>query len=253
MPATDERALAARRINVVLWGAVAAAWLVAVAAERLGAAWLVDHEVVAGRLGSGALLPFLLAWQVMLAAMMLPSAVPTIRLFAAIGGHQPRAGRAVASFVGGYAAVWTVFGALAFTGDLLVHELVAAGGWLAARPQLLAAGVLGVAGAFQLSGLKDRCLDRCRHPAGFLLPRYRRGAAAAFRIGRQHGLFCLGCCWALMLVMFAVGSADLRLMAGLAALMAYEKTGRHGRGVATAAGVLLLATAATVAVATGAG
>jgi predicted metal-binding membrane protein len=97
-----------------------------------------------------------------------------------------------------------------------------------------------LAGAFQFSKLKDRCLDHCRHPALFLLRHYRRGVGAGFRLGAFHGLFCLGCCWALMLVMFAVGIANLAWMAPLALLMLYEKAGRHGRRVVRPVGVLLI-------------
>jgi predicted metal-binding membrane protein len=104
-----------------------------------------------------------------------------------------------------------------------------------------------LAGAFQLSPLKDRCLTVCRHPGAYLLAHYRRGASGAFRMGWHHGLFCLGCCWALMLVAFAAGMTDLRLMAGFTALMAYEKIGRHGEAVAAATGAALVALAAAVA------
>ncbi|MFN2625286.1 MAG: DUF2182 domain-containing protein, partial [Mycobacteriales bacterium] len=92
--------------------------------------------------------------------------------------------------------------------------------------------------------LKDRCLDVCRHPAAFLLAHYRRGNREALRLGWSHGLFCLACCWALMLVAFAAGMTDLRLMAAFTALMAYEKVGRWGDAVARPAGVTLLALAA---------
>ena len=111
----------------------------------------------------------------------------------------------------------------------------------------MGAATLGLAGAFQFSSLKDRCLTACRHPAAYLLRHYRRGPGAAFRLGWGHGLYCLGCCWALMLVMFAVGITDLRWMAALAALMAYEKIGRHGQAVAATAGVVALALALLVA------
>ena len=137
-------------------------------------------------------------------------------------------------FLTGYAVVWSVFGALAFLGDALTHDTVDATPWLAAHPAVIGGGVLALGGAFQFSSLKDRCLKECRHPAGFLLPRYQRGTRAAFRLGRQHGLFCLGCCWALMLVGFAAGVANLWWMATLTALMVFEKTGREGqRGCTT--------------------
>jgi predicted metal-binding membrane protein len=129
-----------------------------------------------------------------------------------------------------------------------VHKIVEATPWLATHPAVIGRGVLGLAGAFQFSSLKDRCLKECRHPGGFLLPRYQRGTGAAFRLGRQHGLFCLGCCWAIMLVGFAAGVANLWWMAALTALMVFEKTGREGqRGVRPiglgliALGILMLA------------
>jgi predicted metal-binding membrane protein len=143
-----------------------------------------------------------------------------------------------------------MFGWAALVFDGGVHGTVDAVGWLAARPWLVGAAGLGLAGAFQFSSLKDRCLTECRHPGAYLLRHYRRGPRAAFRLGWGHGLYCLGCCWALMLVMFSVDVADLGWMAALAALaglMAYEKLGRHGKGAATAAGGAALALAALVA------
>ena len=98
----------------------------------------------------------------------------------------------------------------------------------------------------------DRCLRECRHPGPFLLRHYRRGPGAALELGLSHGLFCLGCCWALMLLMFAVGVANLTWMAVLTALMVYEKTGRLGEWVARYAGVTFLLMAVVVAL-TGSG
>ena len=180
--------------------------------------------------------------------MMLPSSLPLVRLFATVSSNHRGAGVAMSAFLTGYAVVWSVFGALAFLGDALTHDTVDATPWLATHPAVIGGGVLALAGAFQFSSLKDRCLKECRHPAGFLLPRYQRGTRAAFRLGRQHGLFCLGCCWALMLVGFAAGVANLWWMAALTALMVFEKTGREGqRGVRPiglgliALGILMLA------------
>jgi len=134
-----------------------------------------------------------------------------------------------------------------FADDGGVHQAVDVLPWLATRPWLVGAVTLGLAGAFQFSALKDRCLTECRHPAAYLLRHYRRGPRNTFRLGWGHGLYCLGCCWALVLVMFAVGVSDLRWMAALAGLMAYEKLGRRGPAVAAAAGVAALALAVLVA------
>jgi predicted metal-binding membrane protein len=214
--------------------AIAAAWAAAVAAEASGHRQALHHDAFAeGGLPPWAALGlFLMAWQLMIAAMMLPSSLPLIRLFSRASANQPRPLRAKVAFLGGYATVWTAFGAAAFLGDLGVHRLVARWAWLDARPALLGGAVLLLAGAFQFSSLKDRCLTVCRHPAGYLLQHYRRGTAAAFRLGAGHGVFCVGCCWALMLVAFAAGVANLWWMAALTAVMVFEKTGRGGqRGV----------------------
>jgi predicted metal-binding membrane protein len=217
----------------LVW-AIAAAWAVAVAAQVTGRGQTLHHDgLLKGGLASWAALGlFLLAWQLMIAAMMLPSSLPLIRLFDRVNASQPKPLRAKAAFLGGYAALWTGFGVAAFLGDLGIHRLVDRWSWLAARPALLGGAVLLLAGAFQFSTLKDRCLRVCRHPGGYLLRHYRRGTAAAFRLGAGHGVFCVGCCWALMLVAFAAGVANLWWMAALTAVMVFEKTGPAGqRGV----------------------
>jgi predicted metal-binding membrane protein len=152
----------------------------------------------------------------------------------------------MAALLGGYALVWTGFGALAFLANTGVHHLVMASPWLMERSWLIVGTVLAIAGVFQFMPLKDRCLRQCRHPGAYLLARYRRGIRPAFALGRGHGWFCLGCCWALMLVMFVAGVASLLWMAALTALMVYEKTGPAGRRVVPAAGLLLIADAALI-------
>jgi predicted metal-binding membrane protein len=210
---------------------VAVAWAVAVTAQATGRGRALHHDALAeGGLPIWAALGlFLLAWQLMIAAMMLPSSLPMIRLFSRASMNQPRPLRAKAAFLGGYAALWTGFGAAAFLGDLGIHQLVDRWSWLAARPGLLGGGALLLAGGFQFSKLKDRCLTVCRHPGGYLLQHYRRGVGGAFRLGAGHGLFCIGCCWALMLVGFAAGVANLWWMATLTAVMVFEKTAPAGR------------------------
>jgi predicted metal-binding membrane protein len=229
-------------------GAIAVAWALALVAQATGRGQLLRHNEL---IHSGpplweALGVHLLAWQGMIAAMMLPSSLPLVRLFATVSRNQERPTAEMSVFLAGYAVVWSVFGTLAFLADALVHETVDATPWLATHPAVVGGGVLALAGAFQFSSLKDRCLKECRHPGGFLLPRYQRGTGAAFRLGRQHGLFCLGCCWAIMLVGFAAGVANLWWMAALTALMVFEKTGRAGQRGVRPIGVALLALAAVV-------
>jgi predicted metal-binding membrane protein len=203
------------RLQRGLTAAIVAAWAAAVTAEATGAASLLHHD---GLIEDGpavwiALPAFLLAWQVMLMAMMLPSSLPLMHLFAKASAKQPRPRAALAGFLGGYVLVWTAFGAMAFGFDVGVHAAVDASPWLESHEWVLAAGVLALAGAFQFSSLKYACLDKCRHPAQFMLRFYRRGAGGGLRLGLRHGLFCLGCCWALMLVMFAAAVASLLWMA----------------------------------------
>ena len=144
------------------------------------------------------------------------------------------------AFVAAYFAVWTGFALVALAGDAGLHRLAHRWPWLHERPWLVGGAVLLLAGGFQFSPLKERCLRQCRSPFGFLQRHYRRGVGAAWALGARHGLFCLGCCWALMLVMVAVGVGHLAWMAGLTGVMVIEKTSRWGRRLAPAVGALLL-------------
>jgi predicted metal-binding membrane protein len=236
------------RVPAAVVAAIAAAWVVALAAQAAGAASLLHHDALLadGTPAALGLVAFLLAWQVMIAAMMLPSSLPLVRLFAKASTGQPRPGAATAAFLGGYAVVWSAFGALALAFDLAVHASVDASPWLHDHEWLIGGSVLALAGAFQFTRLKDACLDKCRHPGQFMIRFYERGTAGGFRLGARHGLFCVGCCWALMLVMFAAGVASLVWMALLTALMVHEKTQPAGRRAVPVTGVVLLATASVV-------
>jgi predicted metal-binding membrane protein len=189
------------------------------------------------------------AWLLMIAAMMLPTVLPLLAVVRRVTAARPDAGLVITLVVAGYGLVWSAFGALAFGVDALVRDTAGRSAWLAAHGSLLGAAVLGMAGAFQFSALKYRCLDRCRTPFGFV-NQYWRGRHAALdglRIGVMHGLFCVGCCWALMLVMFVVGMGNLAWMLLLAALMATEKNLPQGRRIAAPVGLALLAWAAALA------
>jgi predicted metal-binding membrane protein len=237
-----------RRLPRVVPVAIGLSWAVALVAEATGTSALVHHNALEGDLPLWVALGVAVAaWPVMTAAMMLPSSVPMVRLFAAVSGAQPRPRLVLAWFLAGYGVVWTAFGVVALAGDAVLHRVVHAVPWLEAREFLVGAGVLALAGAFQFSGLKERCLVECRHPAAFLMPRYRRGSGPAFRLGLAHGLFCLGCCWALMLVLFATGVGELWWMAALTAVMVAEKVARGGRRLAPVVGLVLLGWAGLVA------
>jgi predicted metal-binding membrane protein len=248
------------RTPTAVLAAILAAWAAAGIAQAAGAGAVLHGHTsahdAAEPLWVVVLLPpfwvqavaFLLAWQVMVATMMLPSSLPMVRLFAQAAGRQERPGRIVAAFLGGYAVVWAACGAAAFAADVAVHRAGGGLGWLSAHPWAAPAAALAGAGVFQFTGLKDRCLDQCRHPGPFLMRHYRRGARGGFDLGRRHGLFCLGCCWALMSLMLVIGAASLVWMAGLGAVMYYERAGRHGRRLTPVIGVLLIAWGLLVAV-----
>ncbi len=222
--------------------AIAGAWGLAIAGQVSGSAILLHHDTLieGGMPLWAALALFVLAWLSMIAAMMLPSSLPLIGMFNAASATQPHRVAVMVAFLSGYAVIWTVFGVAAFAGDVVVHRTVDRWSWLAAHPWIISAGVLALAGAFQFSSMKDACLSKCRLPGMFLVQHYRRGIAAAFRLGREHGLFCLGCCWALMLIGFAAGFANLWWMAALTALMVYEKIGTNGKRIVPVVGVVLI-------------
>ena len=221
----------------------------------LDAAWLqaVCDAVPQGNL----VVPAVLhtgAWLLMIVAMMLPTTLPLLKVFARITSGRPEAGSLFALVVLGYLAAWAGFGLVAHTADSVLHLAGGSSRWLKTHAWLIGALILALAGAFQFSALKYRCLDRCRTPFGFVNARWRgrRPSREAFRIGFDHGLFCVGCCWALMLVMFAVGMGNLGWMLVLAGLMAAEKNLSWGRRIAAPAGVALLVwSAATVVAKTG--
>ncbi len=242
------------------WVVVALAWGLTILAVLTGRGYLVDHhqlldghEMYMGghymRMGGlhlpwlAALGVFLASWQVMTVAMMLPSSLPMIYMMIHASRQQDRPRLTLAAFLAGYAAVWSAFALVAFLGDDLVHRLTDSWPWLGDHPWLVGAATLAVAGAFQFSALKERCLKQCRTPFGFFVRYYRRGVGGAGRLGLRHGVFCLGCCWALMLIMFGVGVGALAVMGLLAGVMLLEKAvpGGHRLGPAIGVALLLLA------------
>jgi predicted metal-binding membrane protein len=158
----------------------------------------------------------------MMAAMMLPSVAPTIALFARLAG--PKSRLAPWLFVGGYLLAWMIAGLLAYgVGMLATMTLGEALRW-DHQGRALAAATLGLAAVYELSPLKDVCLGTCRSPLGALLGSWRDGLAGALRMGARNGAWCVGCCWALMASLFALGLMSLSWMALVAALIAVEKT-----------------------------
>ena len=139
---------------------------------------------------------YALAWLVMIAAMMLPTTLPLLGIFARITASRTDASALMARVVAGYAVAWLAFGVLAHGLDSALHLAAGRLDWLVARSELVGAAILVAAGAFQFSALKYRCLERCRTPFAFINERWHglRPAREAFRIGLDHGVFCVGCC-----------------------------------------------------------
>ncbi|HEY5095296.1 MAG TPA: DUF2182 domain-containing protein [Candidatus Eremiobacteraceae bacterium] len=229
----------ARTIRLLL-ACIVAAWIVSAWAELSGAAAQFHHHALyeSGRPFWQSALLVLFSWQVMTAAMMLPSSLPFIRMYRAAAGNAPEFPRALALFLIAYFGVWTAFAVAAFAGDMQLHRLVDTWPWLATHSQVVAATTLSLAAVYQLTPLKDACLKACRHPGLYLVSHYQRGALNGLRLGLGHALFCLGCCWALMLVMFAAGVAHLAWMGVLALIMLIEKAAPHGDRVVAPVGAL---------------
>jgi predicted metal-binding membrane protein len=194
---------------------------------------------------------FLSVWIVMMAAMMFPSVAPTVALYSRM--TSKRSPLSPLMFAGGYLVTWAVAGVLAFAiarvvdstwGDVLAWNR--AGRWAASSTLILAA-------VYQMTPLKDACLGKCRSPLGFLLGSWREGRSGAFRMGTKNGAWCVGCCWALMAALFALGIMSLVWMAVVAGLIAVEKTlpwrrvAAHGTAaVLLGLGLLVLIAPATI-------
>jgi predicted metal-binding membrane protein len=218
------------------WGAVGLG--AAICASVPGGTWLVP------------LVAYALGWLLMTAAMMLPTILPLVRIFDRMVVGRTDSGTLRGLLMAGYLLGWSAFGAAAYLFDRALHASLDGWVWLALHPWLPGAVTLTVAGGFQFSGLKYHCLEKCRTPLGFITSRWHgpRPRRDALVIGVTHGAYCVGCCWALMLVMFFVGMGNLGWMLVLGLVMAAEKNHTWGRRLAAPVGASLLALACAVAV-----
>ena len=195
-----------------------------------GGRWLVPALIYAG------------GWLLMSTAMMLPTALPLLAIFERLTARRADRGTLMGLVVAGYLIVWGGFGVLAHLADTGLHALVHAVPWLLANGWIVGAAVLALAGAFQFSALKYHCLDKCRTPFSFVHEhwRARNPKWESLGLGLDHGLFCVGCCWAVMLIMFVVGMGSVGWMLLLGALMAIEKNAPWGRRISAPLGAALI-------------
>lgn len=182
-------------------------------------------------------------WAVMMIGMMAPSATPVLLLFAGLQARRTtgRVPFAVPLFALGYGIVWIGFCACAALAQWALHDIAVLSTPMSAASGRVGGAILCAAGVYQLLPIKSVCLAHCRSPASFLVMHWRDGALGALRMGARHGVFCLGCCWALMAVLFAVGVMNLVWVAALALFVLVEKTGPAGVAIARVGGAVLIA------------
>jgi predicted metal-binding membrane protein len=224
-------------------GAVAWTWIVVMARDMYGpmtgaSAWMMTMH------WDGPHLVLLWAmWAVMMIAMMLPSAAPVLLLYGSAAKRQAglATARGLYAFALGYIVVWAAFSVAATALQRTLATLSIVSPMMEIVSPVAGGIALIVAGLYQWSPLKRVCLSECLSPLGFLMRRWRPGAGGAFRMGVDHGTYCLGCCWALMLLLFVGGVMNLAVIAALTAFVAFEKLGPFGVTGARVSGALLVA------------
>jgi predicted metal-binding membrane protein len=221
----------ARRGRVLLWGGVtviaAAAWLVMTVTHRSG-----HHH-------PAAVAPALTGWLVMVVAMMLPTTLPLLDLMRRLLAARGAAPAVVGLVATGYVTVWTAAGAVLVTAQVTAGAWLERQAWVLTHPRALLGAALVLAGAYQFTAVKDRCLTACRSPRAIAMLRWRgvRPAwAEATDVAVRYAASCVGCCWALMAVGLVTGAGSLIAMALLTALMAAERLTRHGAVLVRPAG-----------------
>ncbi|MDO8432800.1 MAG: DUF2182 domain-containing protein [Candidatus Binatus sp.] len=180
-------------------------------------------------------------WAVMMVAMMLPSASPMILIYARIAHGRERApAQCTRMFALGYVAVWTAYSVAATALQIALHATSIISNASIATP-IAGAVILIATGIYQLTPYKQACLGHCQSPIAFFMTRWRDGAAGAFRLGLEHGAFCVGCCWMLMALLFVAGVMNLAWVAAISAFVLLEKVTPYPRAIANIAGAIMLA------------
>jgi len=193
---------------------------------------------------------FVLEWGVMMAAMMLPSAAPMILLYRTVRSRLAADGeRAIPAWLFGatYVGIWTLSGVPVYAGQVAATTLATCCAWFTRATPYAVAGVLVAAGLYQLTSLKRACLAPCESPLPFLMARWRSGYGETLALATRHALYCIGCCWALMLILVAAGMMGIWWVMGIAVVVFAEKVLPGGRRVARVVGGLLIALGVAVA------
>ncbi len=211
-----------------------------------GLAWaflIWQSRMMSGQaMGMGAAL-FIAIWVVMMVAMMFPTAAPMILMFTKIYAGKRQQSQAFVPtwvFVSAYLLVWSLCGILAYPLVVGLEKLAAQSMWLMENGARIAGVILLAAGLYQLSPLKNICLSKCRTPLQFILSSWHDGYGGAFRMGLEHGAFCLGCCWLLFVILFPLGIMNIAVMALVTALIFAEKALPIGRQISKLTGVGLI-------------
>jgi predicted metal-binding membrane protein len=214
------------------------------------AAWAVlvwqaistDMRMAGATMGLAAPL-FLAVWVIMMVAMMFPTAAPMILTFHQVQAGKQRQGASFVAtwiFVGGYMVVWTIGGIVAYGAAVASEAYAEKVGLSAVTAARIGGAILILAGLYQLSPLKNVCLAKCRTPLTFIMTSWREGVAGAIRMGVEHGLYCLGCCWLLFVILFPLGIMNVAAMAAVTLLIFAEKTLPWGRRAASVAAAILV-------------
>jgi len=192
--------------------------------------------------GSGDLAHLFIMWSMMMVAMMIPSATPMIVIFATVNRQRSKMQDPFIPtwlFVLGYLAAWTVYSALATMAQWGLHAAALLTHTLAITSPLLGALFLVAAGVFQWTPFRDACMTQCRSPFGFIMTEWREGRRGALIMGLKHGIYCVGCCWLLMVLSFVLGVMNMLWMAALTAFMLLEKV-TDNKWISRTAGMILV-------------
>lgn len=219
-------------------------WIVVMAWDMYGPMTGVSAWMMTTRWDAPHLMLLWAMWSVMMTGMMLPSASPVLLLYGGIARRfKPNsAPRRIYAFAAGYLIVWTAFSLGATAVQRLLAAVLLLSPMMEVTHRGIGAALLIIAGLYQLTPIKLACLRSCQSPVGFLMSRWHNGLSGAFRMGLEHGAYCVGCCWALMLLLFVGGVMNLAVIAALTAFVAIEKLARFGPHGTRIAGVLLIIT-----------